>query len=68
MSGVTVPLLTWAGGDLSAIQSVAFMTANEQNTRRFGIDALTISTVVPEPTSIAVLAMGGLLVAKRRRR
>jgi hypothetical protein len=67
LDGVTVPGLTWAGGDLSAIQSVAFMTANNIGDRRGGVDALTISTVVPEPASAGVVALAGLALAVRRR-
>ena len=69
LDGVTVNGLTWAGGDLSAIESVAFLTTESGN-RRGGIDALTISTtLVPEPTSaLALLAIATVVAARRTRR
>jgi hypothetical protein len=32
-----------------------------------GIDNITINGVVPEPGSLALLALGGLMIARRRR-
>lgn len=37
------------------------------STSRIGINAMRITEVVPEPTSVALLALGGLLIGIRRR-
>jgi hypothetical protein len=68
LNGADVSGLTWAGGDLSKIQSIVLSlgTTTGEASRRAGFDDFTL--VVPEPTSAALLcaASGVLLVLRRR--
>ena len=54
---------TWPGvGDLGDIQYVGFSTSSASGT----IDDFAL-TIIPEPGSLALMSLGGLLIARRRR-
>lgn len=65
IDGVTVGDLAFEGGDLSKIQYVTFGMTDPG---RGGIDDLLITTPVPEPATMALLAAGGLGMLIRRKR
>lgn len=67
LDGLKVDGLTWAGGDLSKIQSVSLSPGNppSASSYRGGFDNFTLA--IPEPTTILLLTLGGLALLVRRR-
>lgn len=56
----------FAGVDLTSIDSITFSGENGTRAADVAIDNIGFA-LVPEPTSLALLALGGLLMARRRR-
>jgi hypothetical protein len=69
LDGNTVAGLTWAGGDLSTIQSVVLEvispTYPDNSFYRGGFDNFELSSV-PEPSVMALLGLSGLVLWRRR--
>jgi len=72
--GTNVSLVTKVAANGYAINDVVDFKASdaEKLATRIGvgsgtIDNLTVSTIVPEPGSLALIGLGGLLIARRRR-
>jgi len=67
LDGVKVDGLTWAGGDLSQIQSVSLSPGNPPgfSSYRGGFD--NFSLAIPEPAMGSLLTLGGLVLLGRRR-
>lgn len=64
---VNASSFTFAGSNISLGASDINNTAASTPSLVFGlIDNLTVDTTVPEPTSLAALAMGGLLIRRRK--
>lgn len=57
----------YASVDLTSIDSINFEATNTEQAADVAIDRIAF-TVVPEPGSMALLGLGGLLIARRRRR
>lgn len=65
----TLPGGTEYSGQAFGSQSlIRFIYDTKNDDRSLFIDNLSVSTTVPEPGSLALLAAGGLLIASRRRR
>lgn len=64
LDGVLAHGLTWAGGDLSKLQSVS-LSLNDiaSAAQRGGYDNVLLS--IPEPSAMAMLGLGGLLLRRR---
>lgn len=56
----------FSGVDLTSIDSINFEATNTQRASDVAIDRIAF-TVIPEPGSLALLGLGGLLIARRRR-
>lgn len=56
----------FAGVDLTSIDSINFEASNGTQAADIAIDRIAF-TVIPEPGSMALLGLGGLLLARRRR-